>query len=189
MVFDKGLGFAHNDTAVAHQHKTREEGPKVTTDDFQEELDWMHKGKKDEAKEPEVKDEDLQRELEWMRMERRGETKKSKAAPEQPSPEQSESTDELRAELDEIRRDQKEPVQQATPESKQVEQPKEEKEEAPEAGEEEERFCVVKRGDSLSKISEKVYGDANRWREIYRASKDKIENPRLIYPKQKLRIP
>ena len=47
----------------------------------------------------------------------------------------------------------------------------------------------MKRGDSLSKISEKVYGDASRWREIYKANKDKIEIPRLIYPKQKLRIP
>jgi nucleoid-associated protein YgaU len=136
-----------------------------------------------------VKDEDLHRELEWMRMERRGETKKSKAAPEQPSPEQSEANDELRAELDKLRRDQTEPVQTAAPESKRADQPEEEKEEAPEAGEEGERFYVVKRGDSLSKSSEKVSGDASRWRKIYKADKDKIENPRLIYPKQKLRIP
>lgn len=136
----------------------------MTTDDFQGELDRMRKGKKDE---------DLQRQLEWMRMERTGETKRSKAAPEQPSPEQSQATDELRAELDELRRDRKEPA-------KQVEQPSEEKEE---------RFYVVKPGDSLSKISEKVYGDASRWREIYKANKDKIEKPSLIYPKQKLRIP
>ena len=48
---------------------------------------------------------------------------------------------------------------------------------------------MVKKGDSLSKIAKKVYGDANRWREIYKANKDKIEKPSLIYPKQKLRIP
>lgn len=101
------------------------------------------------------------------------------------------TTDDFREELDWMRRERKGEAKkpEATPEPSRPEQRKEEKEEAPEAGEEEERFYVVKRGDSLSKISEKVYGNASRWRETYKANKDKIENPRLIYPKQKLRIP
>lgn len=68
---------------------------------------------------------DFQEELDWMRRERKGEAKKPEAAPEPSRPEQRETTDELRAEHDELRRDQKEPVQQAAPESKRVEQPEE----------------------------------------------------------------
>ena len=51
------------------------------------------------------------------------------------------------------------------------------------------RLYVVKKGDSLSKIAEEVYGDANRWKEIFRANKDQIEDARLIRPGQELRIP
>ena len=81
-----------------------------------------------------------------------------------------------------------EPVEQREPEPIGVEQPEEDKEPAP-AEDEEVRFYVVKRGDSLSKISKKVYGDGSRWKEIYKANEDKIKDPRLIYAKQKLRIP
>ena len=51
------------------------------------------------------------------------------------------------------------------------------------------RFYTVVKGDSLSKIAEREYGDANRWREIYEANRASIKNPNLIYPGQKLRIP
>ncbi len=51
------------------------------------------------------------------------------------------------------------------------------------------RVYVVKSGDSLSKIAKEVYGDANRWPEIFEANKDKIKDPNLIYPGQELRIP
>ena len=51
------------------------------------------------------------------------------------------------------------------------------------------QIYVVKAGDSLSKIAEKVYGDASRWREIYKANKDQIEDPKLIRPGWELRIP
>ena len=51
------------------------------------------------------------------------------------------------------------------------------------------RTYVVVKGDSLSQIAEREYGDANRWREIYEANRATIKNPNLIYPGQRLRIP
>jgi hypothetical protein len=48
---------------------------------------------------------------------------------------------------------------------------------------------VVKKGDSLWKIAGKVYGNPLKWPRIYRANKDKIKNPHLIYPNQVLTIP
>lgn len=58
-----------------------------------------------------------------------------------------------------------------------------------EAEKKEPRTYTVQPGDNLSKISQEVYGDANRWREIFEANKDQIEKPSLIRPGQKLRIP
>jgi nucleoid-associated protein YgaU len=49
-------------------------------------------------------------------------------------------------------------------------------------------YTVVK-GDNLSKIAKREYGDANKWRSIYEANKDLIKNPDLIYPGQVLKIP
>lgn len=48
---------------------------------------------------------------------------------------------------------------------------------------------VVVKGDSLSKIAAREYGDANKWRTIYEANKDLISDPDLIYPGQQLKIP
>jgi len=52
---------------------------------------------------------------------------------------------------------------------------------------------VVKPGDWLSKLAEypEVYGWGNyaRWKEIYKANKDLIKDPNLIYPNWKLKIP
>jgi nucleoid-associated protein YgaU len=48
---------------------------------------------------------------------------------------------------------------------------------------------TVAKGDSLSKIAKKVYGDANQWKKIFEANKDQIKNPDLIQPGWKLRIP
>jgi nucleoid-associated protein YgaU len=52
-----------------------------------------------------------------------------------------------------------------------------------------ETIYVVKSGDTLSGIAKKVYGKAGRWPEIYEANRDRIENPKLIRPGWKLRIP
>lgn len=51
------------------------------------------------------------------------------------------------------------------------------------------RTYVVVKGDTLSQIAEREYGDASRWREIYQANRATIKNPNLIYPGQKLRLP
>jgi len=48
---------------------------------------------------------------------------------------------------------------------------------------------VVVKGDSLSKIAKREYGDANKWRTIYEANNDLIKDPDLIYPGQELKIP
>lgn len=48
---------------------------------------------------------------------------------------------------------------------------------------------VVKSGDSLSKIAQRHYGDAGAWRRIFEANRDQIDDPDLIHPGQKLRLP
>jgi nucleoid-associated protein YgaU len=48
---------------------------------------------------------------------------------------------------------------------------------------------VVVKGDSLSKIAKREYGDANKWRTIYEANKELIRDPDLIYPGQELKVP
>jgi nucleoid-associated protein YgaU len=48
---------------------------------------------------------------------------------------------------------------------------------------------VVVEGDSLSKIARREYGDASKWRRIYEANKDLINDPDLIYPGQELKVP
>jgi nucleoid-associated protein YgaU len=51
------------------------------------------------------------------------------------------------------------------------------------------RTYVVVKGDSLSKIAKREYGDASKWRAIYEANKDLIKDPDLIYPGQELKVP
>ncbi|MBO9661731.1 LysM peptidoglycan-binding domain-containing protein [Dokdonella sp.] len=48
---------------------------------------------------------------------------------------------------------------------------------------------TVAKGDSLSKIAKKVLGNANRWREIFDANRDQLDNPDLIQPGQVLKLP
>ena len=51
------------------------------------------------------------------------------------------------------------------------------------------RTYTVVKGDSLSKIAKREYGDANKWRTIYEANRGLIKDPDLIYPGQLLNIP
>ncbi len=48
---------------------------------------------------------------------------------------------------------------------------------------------VVRRGDTLSGIARRYYGNGARYRRIYRANGGTIRNPNLIYPRQHLYIP
>ncbi len=48
---------------------------------------------------------------------------------------------------------------------------------------------TVAKGDTLSKIAKTFYGNANQWRTIYEANKDRIKNPDLIQPGWVLDIP
>jgi nucleoid-associated protein YgaU len=57
------------------------------------------------------------------------------------------------------------------------------------AAEPAEETYVVVAGDSLSKIAKRCYGDANQWRRIFEANRDRIRDPDLIQPGWKLRIP
>jgi nucleoid-associated protein YgaU len=51
------------------------------------------------------------------------------------------------------------------------------------------RTYVVVKGDSLSKIAKREYGDASKWTVIYDANRNLIKDPDLIYPGQELKIP
>ena len=51
------------------------------------------------------------------------------------------------------------------------------------------RTYTVVAGDSLSKIAKRELGDANKWKAIYEANRDKITNPDLIHPGQVLTLP
>ena len=48
---------------------------------------------------------------------------------------------------------------------------------------------TVRTGDNLSDISEKTYGDPSRYPDIARANREKVPDPDLIYPGQKLTLP
>ena len=50
-------------------------------------------------------------------------------------------------------------------------------------------FHVVQSGDSLSKISQVVYGDPMKYNIIFEANKPMLDHPDKIYPGQTLRIP
>ncbi len=48
---------------------------------------------------------------------------------------------------------------------------------------------VVVAGDTLSAIAKKVYGDVDRWKEIFEANKDTVKDPNAIRVGQELVIP
>lgn len=55
---------------------------------------------------------------------------------------------------------------------------------APEA-----QFHTVEKGEWLSKIAKKYYGDANKFNIIFEANQPMLDHPDKIYPGQVLRIP
>ena len=50
-------------------------------------------------------------------------------------------------------------------------------------------FYTVQKGDYLSKIAKKVYGNAMKYNVIFEANKPMLTDPEKIYPGQVLRIP
>jgi len=52
-----------------------------------------------------------------------------------------------------------------------------------------ERSYTVESGDTLSHIAKAHYGNAGKWRAIYEANRDQIDDPDRIFPGQVLRIP
>ena len=50
-------------------------------------------------------------------------------------------------------------------------------------------YYVIQKGDSLSAIAKRYYGNAKDYPRIFDANREVIKNPDLIYPGQKIRIP
>jgi len=51
------------------------------------------------------------------------------------------------------------------------------------------KFYTVQSGDTLSKVANEFYGDANKYHTIFEANKPMLSHPDKIYPGQVLRIP
>ena len=51
------------------------------------------------------------------------------------------------------------------------------------------RTYTVAKGDTLAHIAKHCYGKAGRWREIFEANRDQLEDPDRIFPGQVLKIP
>jgi nucleoid-associated protein YgaU len=51
------------------------------------------------------------------------------------------------------------------------------------------KFVTVEKGDTLSAISKRVYGDPNKYQKIFDANKPMLSHPDKIYLGQTLRIP
>ena len=60
---------------------------------------------------------------------------------------------------------------------------------APDAAPPKVETYTVEKGDSLSKIAKRIYGDANKWHAIFEANRDRIEDPDLIQPGWILKLP
>jgi nucleoid-associated protein YgaU len=50
-------------------------------------------------------------------------------------------------------------------------------------------FYVIAKGDSLSAVAKRFYGDANAYPRVFEANREVIKDANLIYPGQKIRIP
>ncbi len=48
---------------------------------------------------------------------------------------------------------------------------------------------IVAKGDNLSKIAGRFYGNANAWKSIFEANRDQLSDPDRIKPGQILKIP
>jgi hypothetical protein len=64
-----------------------------------------------------------------------------------------------------------------------------ERKEPPEQKDSNEQFYTVQVKDDLVSISEKLFHNYARWKDIYEANRDIIKNPIMVFPGQKLKIP
>ncbi|HNP36655.1 MAG TPA: peptidoglycan-binding protein LysM [Woeseiaceae bacterium] len=60
---------------------------------------------------------------------------------------------------------------------------------APPELEEKIEYYTIAKGDTLSAVAKRYYGNASQYVRIFEANKDIIENPDKIFPGQKIRIP
>ena len=51
------------------------------------------------------------------------------------------------------------------------------------------QYHVVQKGDTLSKIAKEYYGDMMLYKQIFEANRDILDDPNMIKPGQRLRIP
>ncbi len=53
------------------------------------------------------------------------------------------------------------------------------------------RYHIVREGETLKSIakSEPIYGDESYWEVIYKANRDQIRDPHILYPGQQLYLP
>lgn len=51
------------------------------------------------------------------------------------------------------------------------------------------RTHVVRKGETLQKISQQYYGTTTRWRRLFEANRDQLADPNLIQVGMRLRIP
>lgn len=51
------------------------------------------------------------------------------------------------------------------------------------------QYYTIESGDSLSKIAQQFYGNAMDYTKLFEANREVIEDPDLIYPGQKIRVP
>ena len=52
-----------------------------------------------------------------------------------------------------------------------------------------EEYYVIERGDTLSHIAKRYYGNANKWPRLFEANREVIQDPDKIFPGQKIRVP
>ena len=48
---------------------------------------------------------------------------------------------------------------------------------------------TIEKGDTLSKIAKKHFGNANAWKQIFEANRDTIDDPDRIFPGQVIKLP
>ena len=52
-----------------------------------------------------------------------------------------------------------------------------------------EEYYVIEKGDTLSHIAKRYYGKASRWKDLFEANREVIQDPDKIFPGQKIRVP